>query len=66
MSLEYTRRFYGVPAYRGRWLEFQGVRMRITGADSCGRLRVRPVGIKRVYILHPLNDVVYLGKEEVK
>ena len=52
MSLEYIRKTYGVPAFRGRTISFQGCLGEIVGAD-CMYLKIkldeRPLEILRVH-----------------
>jgi hypothetical protein len=57
MSMEYVRRFYGVPAKRGGRIRFDGVEGTITSATH--HLRARMDDGRRV-ILHPTWRVEYL------
>lgn len=69
MSLEYIRKFYGVPAKRGMrfraWhMEYDGRNYRcgvITGSDPGGYVRVRIDGERRKSrIFHPTWNTEYL------
>jgi hypothetical protein len=57
MSMEYVRRYYGVPAKRGGRIRFRGMGGTITSADH--HLRARMDDGSRV-ILHPTWQVEYL------
>ncbi len=57
MSLDYIRRFYGVPAKRGGRIRFQGRGATIIGANS-QYLRVRLDDGTRA-LLHPTWEVEY-------
>ncbi|AXA95439.1 hypothetical protein [Microbacterium sp. PM5] len=60
MTLEYVRRYYGVPAIRGRRVTYMGRPGRITSADH--RIRVRFDGDEFSSIIHPTEEgLVYLG-----
>ena len=59
MSMGYVRRYYGVPAFRGRRVTYNGRPGVITSADH--RLRVRFEGDNFSSIIHPTEDgLVYL------
>ena len=59
MSMAYVRRFYGVPAIRGRRVSYLGREGRITSADH--RLRVKFDGDSFTSIIHPTEEgLVYL------
>lgn len=65
MSLEAIRRAYGVPAYRGKPVWFQGQPHVITGATRTGQhLRIRPVDGGRTVRVHPTWEMVY-GEQRV-
>lgn len=62
MTLEYIRKYYGVPAKRGQQVHYKATgssridwQGRIVGASG-GRLRVRFDGHKRTYVVHPADD----------
>ena len=57
MSMEYVRRYYGVPAKRGGRVQFFGAQGTITSATHY--LRVRMDDGRRV-LLHPTWEVTYL------
>lgn len=64
-SLEYIRRYYGVPARRGGRVEYTGgVWPRsgtITGADGT-RLRIRLDGEKHAFPYHPTWKLRYFSE----
>ncbi len=62
MSLAWIRRNYGVPAFRGTRITFQGRR----GVITCGKgkyLRVWLDGEKKAVSLHPTWEVEYAKVE---
>lgn len=58
MSMEYIRRYYGVPAKRGMTITFQGEPCVIVGSQGA-HLRVRVSWRKRPVPIHPTWEVVY-------
>lgn len=60
MSLPYIRRYYRVPAKRGRHVSVDGRHGVIVGARG-PHLRVRFTGDKRTTPCHPIWRVVYLA-----
>jgi hypothetical protein len=64
MSMEYIRRYYGVPAKRGARVAYTGskgvtVTGVITGSD-CQYLRIRLDGERRSFRYHPTWELTYL------
>lgn len=57
-KMDYIRRFYGVPAKRGRRVRFKGVPGTITGSCNA-RLRIRLDGDKRSGVYHPTWEIEY-------
>lgn len=63
MSLKYIRDYYGVPAYRGAKIFFNGREGRITSAKDA-HLRVKFPDKKNTQIIHPTFNVKYLSKTD--
>lgn len=62
--LQYIRRVYGVPAFRGRRIRYTGGAAPVEGeikAASGARLSVRVDGVKGRVLLHPTWEVEYLN-----
>ena len=66
MSMDYIRRTYNVPAWRGARVQYDGVTLgqppllgTVTGSKGA-LLRVRFDGERRTHILHPTWALVYL------
>lgn len=59
MSMQYIRRYYGVPAKRGMRVVAIGKPGVITGSDDA-RLRIRLDGESRSGIYHPTWEITYL------
>jgi hypothetical protein len=61
MSMMRIRECYGVPAYRGARIRFQGREGVITGTSRTAmHLRARLSGDKRTVLLHPTWEIEYL------
>ena len=64
MSLEYIRKSYGVPAWRGGRVEYTGGRETKYGTISGARgalVRIRLDGEKRLGLYHPTWELCYLA-----